>query len=145
MVLHQVGSGLLVAEMSRRACDAALEVRGIGPAPQHVGVVVGLDNEVVSPVDISRGGIGDVACIGSKNKRTPQDFHAIADGVVGIVGYFEGGDGEVAKVERDVLLDVVHGRNKLLRGDVVAVVVQGLDHQRQNRPEMQLGVQILDP
>ena len=133
-VLHKVGSRLFVAEMSRRACDATLEVGGVGSALQHVGVVVGFDNQVVSSVDVGGGGFGDMARVGSEDERASQNLHAIADGIVGIVGHLEGGDGKVAEAEGDVLLNVVHGGDELLRSDVVTVdadvsLARGIDGQ----------------
>jgi hypothetical protein len=93
--------------MAQPPPDSLLERPGVGPADQHVVVVIGLHDENLAsaqPLDDERGG---VAQIGRDPDAYALRFEHERDGVDRVVGNRERIDPDAVGIERDSRLERV--------------------------------------
>ena len=68
MQAAEEGGGLGVGEVSAGGGDAALEVRGVRPVPEHVGAVVGLHEHHVAAREVGVEARRGLAEVGDKTR-----------------------------------------------------------------------------
>lgn len=149
-VLAEEGGALRIAEMAKAAADALLERERIGARGQHIGVVVGLYDEILGAGHVAGDFRRDGADVGDEAERRVAAGDEVARVVGRIVGHGERLDEEGAEREGSAVgddADVLLGN--LIANDGVAVdagedLLRGIDGPVELAAEVAGGADVVE-
>ena len=115
--IADVVAGDVVRQVAVASHDALLDGPGVGADLEHFDVVVGLEQEEIGSAEVIADGLGEVAEVGGDADAEAFGAEAEADGVGGVVGDGERGDGDVADGEGLAGLEGFEVRGEVAPGD----------------------------